>query len=46
MSRSDFAPFAVPVLLVLAAHLLWLCICGGLTVIHDFLHGLPSSLSF
>lgn len=43
MSRSAFSPYAIPLALVLGAHLLWLFICGGFTVLHDWL---TSVLSF
>ncbi len=47
MSRSAFAPYAVPLALVLGAHVLWLFICGGFTALHDWLHSfLVSVLPF
>lgn len=44
MSRSALSPYLVPLLLVAGAHLLWLAVCGGFTVLHDFLHSLPAFL--
>lgn len=37
MSRSAFTPYAPPLALVLGAKLLWLYICGGFSVLHDWL---------
>lgn len=37
MSRSAFSPYAIPLALVIGAHLLWLFICGGFTVLNDML---------
>lgn len=44
MNRSALHPYLVPLGLVLAAHLLWLGICGGFTAIHQFITSLPYSI--
>jgi hypothetical protein len=37
MSRSAFSPYAIPLALVLGAHVLWLFICGGFTALSAML---------
>lgn len=37
MSRSAISPYLAPLGLVLAAHLLWLAICGGFSAMADLL---------
>jgi hypothetical protein len=46
MSRSALSPYLVPLLLVLGAHLLWLAICGGFTLLHEFVHSACAVLLF
>lgn len=37
MSRSAFTPYAPPLALACASSVLWLYICGGFSVLHDWL---------